>query len=69
MKIKVDLYSKSPRFDSNEYQTTYSFDKPIDIEYRPIDSTRWFRIATNNQILITRGIKNGVSSIYKLGGK
>ena len=64
IKIKVDLYSKSHQFDSHEYQTTYSFEKPIDIEYWHIDSTRWFRIATNNQILISEGLKKGSYQVY-----
>ena len=62
--IRVDLYNKSHHFDNNEYQTTYSFKKPIDLEYWHVDSTKWFKIAPNNQILIPEGLKKGTYKIF-----
>ena len=64
IKIEVDLYSKSHQFENNEYQTTYSFEKPIDLGYWHVDSTRWFKIATNNQILIPEGLKKGSYQVF-----
>lgn len=64
IEIEVDLYSESHPLDNNQYQTTYSFEKPIDLKYWHVDSTRWFKIATNNQILIPEGLKKGSYQVF-----